>query len=218
MPKERGGAKRLPETAITRLSIYRRALERLAAGHTYVSSARLSAITGFTAAQIRRDLAHFGQFGVPGTGYEVRALQMQLSRILGAGRSWRVALVGVGSLGSALLAYRAFQEQGFRVVAAFDNDLVKVGKRWEGIEIEHASRISGLCRELGVEIGVVTVPARAAQEAVSSLVAGGVKAILNFAPHRVEVPEGVRLRSVDLSVEMEALAFHLLHDPPVPRR
>lgn len=209
MPEKR----KIPETAIGRLSMYRRALSRMASsGCKYVSSADLSAATGFTAAQIRKDLTHFGQFGVPGMGYEVCRLESAISKILGAGLPWRLALVGVGNLGSALLTYRPFKEEGFSIVAVFDNDLVKVGKRWEGVQIEDASRIEEVCRERGVDIGIVTVPADAAQSVVSALVDGGVRAILNFAPRRVEVPEGVRLRNVDLAVELEALCFHLVRE------
>ena len=174
-----------------------------------VSSEELGRKTGHTASQVRRDLASFGSFGIPGTGYRVKELRKKLGRILGKDKTWKVALVGVGNLGSALLAYNGFTPQGFRIVAAFDNDLRKIGKKWENIEIEDIRDLKEVVSSRNIKIGIVAVPASNAQEVVEELVKSGVRAILNFAPTRVSVPEDVEVEDVDLSIELDRLSYFL---------
>jgi len=208
---------KVPKMAIYRLSSYKRALKALAEeGIAFTSSHELSQLTGYTAAQIRKDLALFGQFGIPGVGYKVQELLANLEKILGVHRVWEVALVGVGNLGSALLAYRRFRELGFEVTAAFDSDLFKIGKIWEGVKIEDWEKIPSVVREKGIKIGIICVPAESAQAVADKLVEGGVVAILNFAPTRVSVPEGVHLRNVDLAVELEHLSYFLCREKKEP--
>jgi len=200
-----------PEACVARLSLYVRELARLGAQRvSFVSSRRLAEQLGLTDAQVRRDLSTFGQFGTSGRGYEVRRLHGRLASILGvAGRTWNVGLAGVGNLGSALLAYRGFRERGFLFRIAVDADPQKVGRTIQGVPIAAASRLVELVRQHDIHIGLIAVPAESAQEVCGQFVEGGVRAIVNFAPARLEVPSSVWLRSVDLAVELESLAFYL---------
>ncbi len=201
----------IPEASVERLSLYARELGRLdRQGIGFISSKRLGEALGLTDAKVRRDLSYVGQFGKRGRGYEVLTLQGALSRILGIeGRAWSVALAGVGNLGSALLAYRGFQERGFVFRVAVDADQKKVGQVVQGVRIAPSRRLSELARQHEVHIGILTVPSEVAQEVCDQLVAGGVRAIVNFAPAHLEVPPSVRLRNMDLAIELEALAFYL---------
>ncbi|MBI4004012.1 MAG: redox-sensing transcriptional repressor Rex [Candidatus Omnitrophica bacterium] len=206
-----GQPRQVPDACVARLSLYLRELSRLSSKRvSFVSSRRLAEQLGLTDAQVRRDLSYFGQFGTSGRGYEVRRLHDRLTAILGvSGRTWNVALAGVGNLGSALLAYRGFQERGFLFRVVVDTDPQKIGRTVQGITVAPASRLAQLAREQRIHIGLIAVPVSAAQAVCDQLVAGGVKAIVNFAPGRLDVPSGVRLRTVDLAVELESLAFHL---------
>ena len=200
-----------PEACVARLSLYVRELIRLSTQRVgYVSSRRLAQQLGLTDAQVRRDLSTFGQFGTSGRGYEVQRLHNRLTSILGvAGRTWNVALAGVGNLGSALLAYRGFRERGFLFLAAVDTDPQKVGRTIQGVVVAPASELDELIRTHHISIGLIAVPVEAAQEVCSQFIKGGVRAIVNFAPVRLEVPASVWLRSVDLAIELESLAFYL---------
>lgn len=202
----------VPQACIARLSLYLRELALLHRRRVgFVSSRRLASQLGLTDAQVRRDLSYFGQFGTSGRGYEVRRLHDRLTCILGVSeRQWNVALIGAGNLGTALLAYPGFQERGFRFRLVVDADPRKVGTSLQGLTVAPATQLSRLAREHDIHIGVISVPEKAAQQVCDQLVAGGVKAIVNFAPIRLEVPSDVRLRTVDLSVELEGLAFHLV--------
>jgi redox-sensing transcriptional repressor len=206
-----GQRRQVPAACITRLSLYLRELSRLSSQRVgFVSSRRLAEQLGLTDAQVRRDLSYFGQFGTSGRGYEVRRLHDRLTAILGvSGRTWNVALAGVGNLGSALLAYRGFQERGFFFRVVVDTDPQKIGRVVQGIPVAPASRLAQLAREHRIHIGLIAVPVKAAQAVCDQLIAGGVKAIVNFAPARLEVLADVRLKTVDLAVELESLAFHL---------
>lgn len=206
-----GQPRQVPEACVARLSLYLRELSRLSGKRVgFVSSRRLAEQLGLTDAQVRRDLSYFGQFGTSGRGYEVRRLHDRLTAILGvSGRTWNVALVGIGNLGSALLAYRGFQERGFLFRVVVDSDPQKIGRTMQGITVAPSSRLAQLARERRIHIGLIAVPVNAAQAVCNQLVAGGVKAIVNFAPGRLDVPPDVRLRTVDLAVELESLAFHL---------
>ena len=196
---------------MARLSLYLRELTLLHRKRVgFVSSRRLAEQLGLTDAQVRRDLSYFGQFGTSGRGYEVRRLHDRLTSILGvSGRTWNVALAGLGNLGSALLAYRGFQQRGFLFRVVVDSDPQKIGRMVQGIRVAPASQLVQLAREHRVHIGLIAVPVRAAPAVCNQLITAGVKAIVNFAPVRLDVPADVRLSAVDLAVELESLAFHL---------
>lgn len=200
-----------PEACVARLSLYVRELTRLCTQRVgYVSSRLLAQQLGLTDAQVRRDLSTFGQFGTSGRGYEVQRLHDRLTSILGvAGRTWHVALAGVGNLGSALLAYRGFQERGFLFRVAVDADPQKIGRTLQGVVVAPSAQLETLITQHQISIGLIAVPVESAQEVCNQLVGAGVRAIVNFAPVRLEVPSSVWLRSVDLAVELESLAFYL---------
>jgi redox-sensing transcriptional repressor len=201
-------AKKIPGTTVSRLSVYVRALQKLRNdGVVTTSSEKLAEQIGLTAAQIRKDLAYFGQFGVPGRGYYVENLYNELATILGINRRWQVALAGVGHLGYALLSYKGFKKQGFDVVVAFDKDPAKIGQTWEGIKIYDIAEAATVLPECGAEMGVIAVPAARAQEVCDALVAGGLKSILSFAPGRLAAPPNVTVRRVDLAMELEWLSY-----------
>lgn len=201
----------IPQACVGRLSLYVRELSRLGARRVgFVSSRRLAQPLGLTDAQVRRDLSYFGQFGTSGRGYEVRRLQDRLNAILGvSGRTWNVALAGAGNLGSALLAYRGFRERGFFFRIAVDTDPQKIGRTIRGVPVAPVDQLSELIRGHDIHIGVIAVPPEAAQEICGRFVEGGVRAIVNFASARLEVPSTVWLRTVDLAIELETLAFYL---------
>jgi redox-sensing transcriptional repressor len=201
--------KKIPGTTVSRLSVYVRALQKLRnEGVVTTSSEKLAAQIGSTAAQIRKDLAYFGQFGVPGRGYYVENLYNEIATILGINRRWEVALAGVGYLGYALLAYNGFKKQGFDVVIACDKDPAKIGQTWEGVKIYDIAEAPSVLPESGAEIGIVAVPAAGAQEACDAFVAGGLKSILSFAPGRVITPSDVTVKRVDLAMELEWLSYY----------
>jgi redox-sensing transcriptional repressor len=203
-----------PKAVVSRLSLYLRELQRLLRDDKQtVSSSQLGKLLGFTDAQVRKDLAYFGQFGHPGVGYRCDELVAEIKRILGTDREWIVALVGVGNLGRALLGYRGFASQGFRLVAAFDADQSKIGQPFEGIAIEPIEMLEQTCRDRSVTLGLIAAPAEAAQEIANRYVAAGVVGILNFAPVTLSLPEGVSLVGVDLATELEQLSFSVANRP-----
>lgn len=196
-----------------RLSDYYRVLEELQTdGARTISSQGLAHQSGVTSAQVRKDLSYFGHFGKRGLGYGVARLRKEIRLILGLNRRWRVALVGAGNMGSALFSYKEFRRQGFDIVAVFDVSADRVGLRWRDLSIHHVDRLPAEVERLGIEIGVVAVPARAAQSVVDRLVQAGVRGILNFAHRKIFVPPGVTLRNVNLSFELEGLAFAIKAD------
>jgi redox-sensing transcriptional repressor len=203
----------VPEPAVRRLSLYLRELEGLlSAGRETISSKQLGEVLSLTDAQVRKDLAYFGQFGHPGIGYRVDELISRLRSILGTDRIWNVLVVGAGHLGSALLNYRGFAKKGFQVVAVFDNDPAKIGTRLgptPGFEVLPLEHMSTVVAELDIQIGVMAVPAAVAQATATALVAAGIKGILNFAPASLNVPEKVAVAAVDLAVHLEQLAFRV---------
>ncbi len=208
--------KKIAEIVITRLSIYNRTLGELEKeGVEIISSEQLGDKIGCSAAQIRKDLSCFGEFGETGKGYYVRDLKDAISRILGVDKKWKVALIGVGHLGSALLAYPGFKERGFNIVAVFDNDIHKTGKRWEDIIIQDISELPQTIKERDIRIGIIAVPAEVSQEIANKLIACGVRAILNFAPVSISVPEGVELRNANLATELECLSYFLTNEAEV---
>lgn len=202
---------KIPAATITRLSIYSRALEGLInEGAPVVSSKRLAELCGVNPAQIRKDLAYFGQFGVRGVGYYVKELLFDIKKILGLNKEWSLAIVGMGNLGCALMAHENFLKQGYRFVAAFDADPMKIGlKLANGMPINAVSDLPRLCRETGAEIGVICTPAAVAQEIANRFVEASIKGILNFAPTQIQAPKGCKVENVDFSVKLDNLAYHL---------
>ena len=207
-PNPRPDPAAVPAAVVTRLSLYLRELQHLVEeGTQTTSSSQLGERLGFSDAQVRKDLAHFGNFGHPGIGYRCDELIGEIRRILGTDRRWSVALVGVGNLGRALLGYRGFESQGFSLAAAFDSDPAKIGAHVEGVEILSIDRLSQVVAERRIELGLVAVPAAFAQAAADLLVTAGVGGIVNFAPVTLALPEGVSQVGVDLARELEQVAF-----------
>jgi len=205
---------RIPEMTVRRLSVYTRCLLQLEEdGVKTISSQELAERFSLNSAQVRKDLAYFGEFGVRGIGYYVSGLKAELQRILGLDREWQVALVGFGNLGSALFHYKGFARQGFRISAIFDDDPGKAGKLADGVPILPMRDLARETKSRNLQIAIVAVPAESAQPVTEKLVAAGIKAILNFAPGRIRAPKDVRFKSVDLSIELETLSFYLAQGP-----
>lgn len=201
---------KIPEATVMRLSTYSRYLNQaLKRGITTISSGEIAKGVGVSAAQVRKDLAYFGEFGTRGVGYNVRELNQQILKILGLTSPWVTVLVGAGNLGRALATYRGFFERGFHIRAVFDKDPARVGQKLDGVEIYPVERLEEVTRQLGASIGIICVPADQAQQVADALVAAGIRGILNFAPQHLMVPEYVELRNVDLSVNIEMLSFSL---------
>lgn len=199
-----------PRAAVGRVSLYLRQLETLLrAGQQTISSNQLGEALRITDAQVRKDLAYFGQFGYPGIGYRVAELRDSLKAILGTDRTWQVALIGAGNLGRALLGYRGFVERGFQIAAVFDSDASLVGKLIQGQEIYSLDRLGELIQAKGLQMAVLAVPATAAEQVIDRVVAAGIVGILNFAPVQLKVPPEVNVVSVDLGLQFEQLAFQV---------
>jgi len=210
---------RISQSTVRRLSHYYRVLEEVEAeGKRLISSHRLAEREGITSAQVRKDLSCFGSFGRRGLGYNVAHLRDEIRGILGLDRRWRVAIVGAGNVGAALLAYRGFAKQGFDVVAVFDRDPQRIGQKIGDLIVHSTDEMATIAAEQRVDMGVIATPVRAAQEVADQLVAVGVRGILNFAPRKLFVPPQVALRNVDMSVELESLSFALAQKPPARRR
>ena len=202
-------SRRIPEASVARLPVYLRALHGLAEnGSTTVSSEALAAAAGVNSAKVRKDLSHLGSYGTRGVGYEVDELVQHISSALGLTQRWSVVLVGVGNLGHALAGYGGFASRGFRIAGLLDADPARVGEEIAGVTVRHMDDLDEVVRTDGVSIGVIATPAAAAQEVCDRLVAAGVTSILNFAPAVLQVPAGVDLRKVDLSIELQILSFH----------
>ena len=210
-PAARNAADVISELTTNRLSVYLRCLNVLdAAGVRTVSSRALAEQFHLNAAQIRKDLAYFGEFGVRGVGYYVRELRRHLRQILGIDKSVRVAIMGAGNLGLALADYPGFRDEGFEIAALFDTMRDKIGQRSRsGVAIHDIRDLRSVVRRERITIAVIAVPAEAAQAVVAAVVAVGVKAILNFSPGALQVPGDVKLKSVDLTVSLESLSFFL---------
>jgi len=198
----------VPAVVVSRLSLYLRELRQLVReGRLTVSSSQLGKLLGVTDAQVRKDLAYFGHFGHPGVGYRCDELIAEIRRILGTDRQWIVTMVGVGNMGRALLRYKGFAEQGFRIVAAFDSDPRIIGTKVEGIHVYAPEQLQSIIRQEHIQLGMITVPVSHAQQAADQLVGAGIAGILNFAPVTLSLPEQVGLVGVDLTTELEQLAF-----------
>ncbi|MEU7893558.1 MULTISPECIES: redox-sensing transcriptional repressor Rex [Nonomuraea] len=204
-PRDRG----IPEATVARLPLYLRALNGMAErGIATVSSEDLATAAGVNSAKLRKDLSHLGSYGTRGVGYDVEYLVYQISRELGLTQDWAVAIVGVGNLGRALANYGGFVSRGFRVAALLDADPEIVGDDIAGLNVEHIDELEAVIKRRGVSIVVLATPAAAAQELCDRVVATGVTSILNFAPVVLSVPDTVDVRKVDLSIELQILAFH----------
>lgn len=209
--RTRQAAEQVSELTTNRLSVYLRCLNQLDdAGVRTISSQALADQFHMNAAQIRKDLAYFGEFGVRGVGYYVRDLRRHLRQILGLDRKLRVAIIGAGNLGLALADYPGFRQEGFEIAALFDNQTEKVGQRSRNnVPIYDIADLKKLARREGLRIAVLAVPAPAAQRVADLVVASGIKAILNFSPGALQVPDDVKVKSVDLTVSLESLSFYL---------
>ena len=205
----------VPAAVVNRLSLYLRELQHLMRGGAKTtSSTHLGKLLGFTDAQVRKDLAYFGQFGHPGIGYRCEELVAAIKQILGTNQPWPVALIGVGNLGRALIGYRGFQEQGFQIAAAFDVDAGKAGADFEGIRVYSMSQLPEISRQLQIRLAVLAVPSAAAQNVADQTVAAGLSGILNFAPVTLSLPDTVQIISVDLAIELEQLTFAVVNRGP----
>lgn len=199
---------KIPDAAIKRLPVYLRVLEEMAAADIpIISSAELAEKTGFSPEQIRKDLAYFGAFGTRGVGYDTNMLSRRISRILGLHQGVRAALVGAGHLGHALARYSISRHKDIKITAIFDVDPEKVGTEIMGVPIQSMDELVSTCRDQGIKIGILTVPASEAQAAAELLQQGGVEAILNFAPAKLKL-DGVFVQNIDLTIELQSLAYY----------
>jgi redox-sensing transcriptional repressor len=200
----------IPSPVVWRLSLYLRQLEHLAGkGIVKVSSRSLADTLQATDAQVRKDLAHFGQFGRPGVGYRVEELIARLRHILRTDRLWNVAVVGAGDVGRALVRHKAFRRKGFDLVAIFDVADHVVGTTVGGLTVRHLRELSGLANKLDIRLAVVAVPPESAQAVTDQLCQAGIRGILNFAPTTLQTPAKVTVRQVDLAAQLEQLSFHV---------
>ncbi len=204
----------IPPVVIDRLPLYARALASLEAQtRDVVSSQELGALLNVTPAQIRKDLSYFGRFGKQGRGYNVRKLLDELRTILRLNRQWKLALVGVGRLGRAILGYEGFVPQGFRIVAAFDSSPEMIGVLVNGLAIRDTKELEAVLAETPVDIGIVAVPGETAQAVIDALVRNGVQAILNYAPVAAHVPRGVQIRRIDPVLALQGMTYYLKPGP-----
>lgn len=200
---------RIPEATVVRLPVYLRALNAMSdAATTTCSSLELATAAGVNSAKLRKDLSHLGSYGTRGVGYDVQYLRYQISREIGLTQDWPVVVVGIGNLGHALANYSGFSSRGFRTVALLDADSTRHGQVVAGLEIRSFEDLEEVVTEHGVGIGVIATPAIAAQAVCNRMVEVGIRSILNFAPTIISVPEGVDVRRVDLSSELQILAYH----------
>lgn len=202
--------RKIAESTVRRLSLYLRFLEEFEEqGMETVSSEALAARGGTTSAQVRKDLSFFGSFGKRGLGYSVAELVRKLREILGLGRSYRVAMIGAGKIGSALVHYPGFLQRGFQIASIFDTDPGKIGKAWNGLMVRNVKELEAEIRRHPVDIAVIVTPADVAQAVTDRCVALGIKAVLNFAPVQLSVPEDVVVKTVNLALELETLSYAL---------
>ena len=202
-------ARDIPEATVARLPVYLRALTTLAeAGTGTCSSEDLAAAAGVNSAKLRKDLSYLGSYGTRGVGYDVEYLRYQIAREIGVTQDWPVVIVGIGNLGQALANYSGFRSRGFRVVALLDADPARRDEVVAGVEVQAFDNLEQIVKDHDVAIGVIATPAVAAQDVADRMVACGVTSILNFAPIVLAVPEQVDVRKVDLSIELQILAYH----------
>jgi redox-sensing transcriptional repressor len=204
---------KIPEATVMRLSIYSRYLHQLKGENVEtISSGEIAHGVGVSSAQVRKDLAYFGEFGTRGVGYKVQELYGHLMKILGLDRNWNIIIIGAGKLGSALALYQGFADRGFHISAILDIDPERIGNKLGELKIEKLELLDEKVKGSNASIGVVTVPAEVAQDVTDKLVNAGVTAILNFSPRVLRVPNDIILRNVDLSVNLEVLSFNLAYN------
>lgn len=206
--------KNIPSVTINRLSIYHRCLEKLIENidkrkPKYISSSEIAEMTGINSAQIRKDLAYFGEFGKRGIGYPLIDLSGELKKILGLDKKWSVIIAGAGDLGKALVKYKGFQKRGFIIKGIFDNNPSRIGKKLGHVFIYDIKEVEKYIQAENINIGILVVPADSAQGVADKMVTGGIKAILNFAPVHVILPPKIKIHNVDLSIEFEGLTYYL---------
>lgn len=203
-------AEKIPDIIIGRLPVYLRALQRLSdKGIKTTSSQELGERVGISAAQIRKDISQFGEFGKQGTGYSIPFLLDKLREILKVDRIWDVALIGAGDMGHALARYQGFVNRGFKIVMVFDNDPAKVGTKIGDFMVEDASQMAERIKAESVKVAMITVPASAAQDVADQLARAGVKAILNYAPISLSVSDGTQVQYIDPATHLQRMTFYL---------
>lgn len=211
-PSGSGQPHELPQPAVGRLSLYFRELHRLAESDVRsVNSGELGGLVAVSPAVVRRDLSALGTIGRRGVGYDVATLIERIGELLGSGVQWKVVLVGVGSLGDALLRYRGFERLGFKLIAAFDNDSQRIGAEIGGVQVKDVEEMDAALQDLKPELAILAVPAERAGDVANRLVAAGVSGVLNFAPTTLRLPAGVATVNVDLARELQMLAFNVQH-------
>ena len=204
--------KHIADSTVRRLSLYLRFVEEaLGRGLRTISSDTLAALGGTTSAQVRKDLSFFGSFGKRGLGYPIPELVGRLRDILGLEREWRVVIVGAGRIGSALAHYPGFSQHGFRIVGVYDNDAEKIGRSWDGHPIRDVAHLGRDATREKPDIAVLAIPADTAQATADLVVRSGIRAILNFAPTPLRVPDSVTVRTVNMALELEGLSYALAH-------
>ena len=202
----------VPKAVVGRLSLYLREVQHLIRdGNETTNSTELGYLLGVTDAQVRKDLAYFGQFGHPGIGYRCQELVSAIKNIMGTNSTWNIALIGIGNLGRALLRYKGFHDQGFRIVAAFDVDDQMIGTQVEGVDVYDIHDLARVVSDQSIRLVAISVPSHAAQSVVDQVVEVGIEGILNFAPVTISVPSQVRVIGVDLAMELEQLAFTVVN-------
>lgn len=206
--------KNIPSITINRLSIYYRYLEKIIETDSkresiIISSSKIAEMTGINSAQIRKDLAYFGEFGKRGLGYPLIDLSKELRKILGLDKKWLVIIAGAGNLGQALIKYKGFKKRGFIIKGVFDNNPLKIGKKIDHIFINDIEEMEKFIRREKINIGVLAVPPSSAQEVADKMATGGIKAILNFASVHIILPPEIKIHNVDLSIEFEGLTYYL---------
>ena len=205
---------KIPKATITRLSLYCRQLELLEFdGYRMVSSEKLAWLCQVNPAQVRKDLGYFGEFGIRGVGYDIKDLQAEIKKILAINREWKMALVGVGNLGSALFQHQNLYERGFNFVAAFDADSEKIGKTLpSGVVIMDIKDLKETVKKLDIDIGVIATPPSEAQRVADLLLDAGINAILNFSPAQIHVPDDCRIENIDFTLKLDILTYKLKHE------
>ena len=204
------GEKNIPDIVVGRLPVYLRALQRMLIGGQYVTSSQdLATRLGISAAQIRKDLSLFGEFGKQGTGYDVAFLVEQLCKILKVDRVWDVVVVGAGDIGSAIARYQGFADRGFQVTMIFDNDPRKIGTRVGLFTVQSTTQMVEAIQSAGIQVAMISVPAASAQQVVDELVKAGIKAILNYAPLNITVPEDVHVQHTDPVTHLQRMTYYL---------
>jgi redox-sensing transcriptional repressor len=202
-------SRQIPEASVARLPVYLRALiDKAESGTNTLSSEELAQASGVNSAKIRKDLSYLGSYGTRGVGYDVDYLIAQISRELGLTQDWATILVGAGNLGRALASFTGFAEKGFRIAAIVDSDVGKQGMDVAGLQVEHMDEVERIVKEQEIAIAILAIPGPVAQDVTDRLVGAGVTSILNFAPAVLSVPPGVSLRKVDLSIELQILAYY----------